>query len=182
MATIDQFKSNLIGGGARANQYRVLMNVPTGVNAFDNKTQFLVKATSLPGQTIAEIAVNFRGRQLFLAGDRTFETWTSTVINDTDFHVRNRVETWMNRINDLQSNTGLNNVSQYTADMVVQQLDRNDTVLKEYKLIGCWPTVLAPIELSYDTVSEIESFDITWRYTSFVVSGGTQPTRSFNGA
>ena len=98
MASIDDFKSNLIGGGARANQYRVVMTTPTtittGLDAV--RTQFLVKATSLPGQTIPEVAVNFRGRQLFLAGDRTFETWTTTIINDTDFMVRNALERWMN--------------------------------------------------------------------------------------
>ena len=94
MASIDDFKSNLIGGGARANQYRVVMTTPTtittGLDAV--RTQFLVKATSLPGQTIPEVTVNFRGRQLFLAGDRTFETWTTTIINDTDFMVRNAME------------------------------------------------------------------------------------------
>ena len=108
MASIDDFKSNLIGGGARANQYRVVMTTPTtittGLDAV--RTQFLVKATSLPGQTIPEVAVNFRGRQLFLAGDRTFETWTTTIINDTDFMVRNAIERWMNGINDLETNTG----------------------------------------------------------------------------
>ena len=172
MASIDDFKSNLIGGGARANQYRVFMTTPpaiaTGLDIV--RTQYLVKATSLPGQTITEIPVNFRGRQLFLAGDRTFETWTTTVINDTDFMVRNAIERWMNGINDLETNTGLSNVSDYTAQLVVEQLDRDDVILKSYVLRNCWPTVVAPIELSYDTVSDIETFDVTWRYTSFSAS------------
>tara|TARA_Y100000389_G_scaffold126933_1_gene124275 strand:- start:936 stop:1460 length:525 start_codon:yes stop_codon:yes gene_type:complete len=172
MASIDDFKSNLRGGGARANQYRVIMSTPgaiqTGLDA--TRTQYMVKATSLPGQTIPEVTVNFRGRQLFLAGDRTFETWTTTVINDTDFMVRNAMERWMNAINDLEENTGLTNVSDYTAQLVVQQLDRDDRILKSYTLRNCWPTIIAPIELSYDTVSDIESFDVTWRYTSFSAS------------
>jgi|SRR5210317_207540 hypothetical protein len=172
MASIDDFKSNLIGGGARANQYRVIMTTPpaiaTGLDIV--RTQYLVKATSLPGQTIPEVTVNFRGRQLFLAGDRTFETWTTTVINDTDFMVRNAIERWMNGINDLEENTGLVNVSDYTAQLRVEQLDRDDRILKSYTLRNCWPTVVAPIELSYDTVSDIESFDVTWRYTSFSAS------------
>jgi len=130
----------------------------------------LVKATSLPGQTIPEVTVNFRGRQLFLAGDRTFETWTTTIINDTDFMVRNAIERWMNGINNLETNTGLTNVSEYTSQLIVEQLDRDDNVLKSYVLRNCWPTVVAPVELSYDTVSDIETFDVTWRYTSFTAS------------
>ena len=172
MASIDDFKSNLIGGGARANQYRVIMSTPpaiaTGLDV--NRASFLVKATSLPGQTISEIEVQFRGRQLYLAGDRTFETWTTTIINDTDFMVRNAMERWMNGINDLDENTGLTNVSDYTAQVTVEQLDRDDNILKSYVLKNCWPTAVTPIELSYDTVSDIETFDVTWRYTSFTPS------------
>ena len=172
MASIDDFKSNLIGGGARANQYRVIMSTPpaiaTGLDV--NRASFLVKATSLPGQTISEIEVQFRGRQLYLAGDRTFETWTTTVINDTDFMVRNAMERWMNGINNLDENTGLTNVSDYTAQVTVEQLDRDDNILKSYVLKNCWPTAVNAIELSYDTVSDIETFDVTWRYTSFTPS------------
>lgn len=172
MASIDDFKSNLIGGGARANQYRVIMSTPpaiaTGLDV--NRASFLVKATSLPGQTISEIEVQFRGRQLYLAGDRTFETWTTTIINDTDFMVRNAMERWMNGINDLDENTGLTNVADYTAQVTVEQLDRDDNILKSYVLKNCWPTAVTPIELSYDTVSDIETFDVTWRYTSFTPS------------
>jgi hypothetical protein len=80
------------------------------------------------------------------------------------------MERWMNAINDLEENTGLTNVSDYTAQLVVQQLDRDDRILKSYTLRNCWPTIIAPIELSYDTVSDIESFDVTWRYTSFSAS------------
>ena len=126
MASIDDFKSNLIGGGARANQYRVILTTPpaitTGLDI--NRTSFLVKATSLPGQTISEIEVQFRGRQLYVAGDRTVETWTTTFINDTDFMVRNAMERWMSGINDLETGLGLNNVSDYTA------LGENDVYLQ----------------------------------------------------
>ena len=104
----------------------------------NRRTSFLVKATSLfKSQTIPEVTVNFRGRQLFLAGDRTFETWTTTVINDTDFMVRNAMERWMNAINDLEENTGLVNVNDYTADLQVRQLDRDDRILKSYTLRSC---------------------------------------------
>ena len=173
MASIDDFKGQLTGGGARANQFEVIIPsiagvIGTGINSFT--TSFLVRTAQLPGQTITEIPINFRGRQLFIAGDRTFETWSTTVFNDTDFMIRNAIERWMNGINDLSESTGLSNVADYTADLFVDQLDRNDTAIKTYVLKNCWPTAITPIELSYDTVSDIETFDITWRYTSFSAS------------
>lgn len=167
--SIDNFAANMAGGGARANQFRVIMNTPTGISTGLSAvtTSFLVRTASLPGQTITEIPINFRGRQLYLAGDRTFETWSTTVFNDTDFMIRNAMERWMNGINDLANATGLSNVRDYTADMIVEQLNRDDQVIKTYVLRNCWPTAIAAIELNMDTVSEIETFDITWRYTTF---------------
>jgi hypothetical protein len=124
----------------------------------------------LPGQAITEIPINFRGRQLFVAGDRTFETWTTTILNDTDFKVRNNMEAWMSSINDLETSVGVSDLSLYTSDILIQQLDRDNSVLKSYTLKTCWPTAIAAIDLNMDTVSEIETFDVTWRYTSFSAS------------
>ena len=104
MANINDFKSRLAGGGARANQFRVILPPPVGqVTAAINTEQFafLCRSASLPGQTLAEIAIPFRGRTLYVAGERTFDTWTTSVFNDTDFGVRREVERWMNGINDL---------------------------------------------------------------------------------
>ena len=172
MATLDEFKANLIGGGARANQFRVTFNTPgaiaTGLDV--RKASFLIKAAALPGQTIAEIAVLFRGRNLYIAGDREFETWETTVINDTDFNIRNAMERWLNAINDTVTNTGLSNVADYTADLTVEQLDRDDTVLKSYILRNCMPQGTGAIELSYETANAIEEFTVTWRYSHFEAS------------
>ena len=169
MATLDEFKANLIGGGARANQFRVTFNTPgaiaTGLDV--RKASFLIKAAALPGQTIGEIVVPFRGRNLYIAGDREFETWETTVINDTDFNIRNAMERWLNAINDTATNTGLSNVADYTADLTVEQLDRDDTVLKSYILRNCMPQGTGAIELSYETANAIEEFTVTWRYTHF---------------
>ena len=169
--SIDQFKSRLSGGGARANQFRVSLNPPaitTGL--IPENASFMVKAAALPGQAITEIPINFRGRQLFVAGDRTFETWTTTIMNDTDFAIRNAMERWMSGINDLETSIGVTDMLEYTSDIIVRQLDRDNTILKSYVLKTCWPTVIAPIDLNMDTVSEIETFDVTWRYTSFSAS------------
>ena len=172
MATIDEFKAQLTGGGARANQFRVTFNTPgaiaTGLDV--RRTSFLVKTANLPGRTMNEIAVPFRGRNLYIVGDSDFETWETTVINDTDFMVRNAMERWQNAMNDLVTNTGLVNSADYQADLVVEQLDRDDTVLKSYILRGCFPQVVAPIELGFETTNAIEEFGVTWRYHHFEAS------------
>ena len=172
MATIDEFKANLIGGGARPNQFRVTFNTPgaiaTGLDV--RKSSFLIKAAQLPGQTLGEIPIPFRGRNLYIAGDREFETWETTVINDTDFNIRNAMERWLNAINDTVTNTGLSNVADYTADLTVEQLDRDDTVLKSYILRNCMPQGTGAIELSYETTNAIEEFSVTWRYSHFEAS------------
>ena len=121
----------------------------------------------MPGQTIAEVPVPFRGRNLYIAGDREFDTWDTTIINDIDFQIRNEIEAWMNSINDLETNQGLNNVDDYTADLIVEQLGRDNKILKTYILRNCQPTVMSPIDLSYDTTNAIEEFTVTWRYTHF---------------
>ena len=172
-ANINAFKANIAGGGARANQFQVMLDNPAGITAGLNgaRDAYMVKASSLPGQTITEVPVPFRGRTLYLAGDREFETWTTTVINDTDFLVRNAIETWMSGINDLETSAGATLPASYFGVMRVEQLDRSNNLLKSYTLKNCWPTSISAIELSYDTVSEIETFDVTWRYTDFSASG-----------
>ena len=172
MATIDQFAAYLTGGGSRANQFRVTFTSPVaaGAGLATTKTQYMCKSASLPGQTITEIPVNYRGRILYVAGDRTFETWTTTIVNDTDFQARNAVEGWMSAINDLESNQGLVRPRTYTADLIVEQLDASERVRKSYVMRNCWPTAINAIELNMDTVSAIEEFEITWRYTHFSAS------------
>jgi hypothetical protein len=171
-ANINDFKANIAGGGARANQFRVILSTPgaiaTGLDAAADA--FLIKASSLPGQTITEIAVPFRGRNLYIAGDREFETWTTTVINETDFRIRNGIERWMSGINDLETSTGFTDPASYYAQLQVDQLDRDNNILKSYVLKNCWPTAISAVELSYDTVSEVETFDVTWRYTDFTAT------------
>ena len=169
MATIDEFKSNLRGGGARANQFKVIF--PTNVVGIPRTSEFLCKAAALPGQTVTEIPVPFRGRNLYVAGDREFETWDTTFLNDTPFDIRNAMEQWLNLMNNLETNSGLNDVSTYTSNVTVRQLGRDNQILKTYTLVNCMPTVVSPIDLSMDTASAIEEFTVTWRYTHFRTSG-----------
>ena len=172
-SNIDTFKANLAGGGARANQFKIIFNrPPTLAGGLDiAKTSFLVRTGQLPGSSVGEVVVPFRGRALYLAGDREYEPWTTTVLNDTDFMVRNAMENWANGMNDFEMGTGLTNVVDYTADLRVEQLDRDDTVIKTYILRNCFPQAIGAIDLSFDTTTEVETFDITWRYTHFTPSG-----------
>jgi hypothetical protein len=135
MANIDDFKANLIGGGARSNQFRVTITAPPGIAiGLDvRRTSFLVRSSNLPAMSLGEIPIPFRGRNIYIAGDRTFdEQWTTTFFNDTDFMIRNAMERWSNGINDLADNTGVIAPADYQTDLTVEQLDRDDTVLKSY--------------------------------------------------
>jgi hypothetical protein len=161
--TISDFKSKLTGGGARPNLFEVELAFPDAV-AIDNdvlqKARFLVKAAALPASTIANIDIPFRGRILKIAGDRTFETWTITVINDVDFSIRSAFEKWMNSINKLSDGTGLTNPIDYQKDAIVKQLDRDGSLLRSYKFWDIFPTNISTIDLSYDTTDTIQEFTV----------------------
>ena len=175
MAAIDDFKANLLGGGARANQYRVTITPPTGIaTGLDvRRTSFLVTASNLPGMTLGEISIPFRGRSIYIAGDRTFdEGWTTTFMNDTDFMIRNSMERWSNGINDLAAGTGVIAPADYQTDLFVDHLDRDDTILKSYIFRNSWPTTISAIELANEAADAIETFEVTWRYQHFEASGG----------
>tara|TARA_B100000519_G_scaffold174168_1_gene161924 strand:+ start:225 stop:758 length:534 start_codon:yes stop_codon:yes gene_type:complete len=174
MANIDDFKANLIGGGARANQFRVTISPPPGIAiGLDvRRTSFLVQSAQLPAMTLGEVEVAFRGRKIYVAGDRSFEgTWNATVINDTDFMIRNAMERWNNGINDLADNTGITTPADYQSDLVVEQLDRDDTVLKSYVFRSAYPLSVGSIDLNVTTDNELETFEIQFRYQHFEASG-----------
>ena len=161
---ITDFKSKLSGGGARSNLFECELAFPTavnveGLNDILNKARFLVKAANLPASNVAPIEVPFRGRVLKIAGDRTFDTWTITIINDTDFAIRSAFEKWMNTINRVSDNTGTTNPVDYQADAFVFQLDRSGETLRKYHFYDVFPTQVAPIELSYDAQG-IQEFQV----------------------
>ena len=160
---ITDFKSKLIGGGARPNLFEVELAFPEEI-AIDNdvkeKARFLVKAAALPASNITPIDVNFRGRILKIAGDRTFDTWTITVINDTEFAIRSAFEKWMNSINRLSDATGTNNPADYQEDAYVHQLDRDGSTLRTYRFYDVFPTQISQVDLSYETVDTIQEFTV----------------------
>ena len=175
--SIDSFKSRLIGGGARPNLFEVELNFPSGVGIFDDEIEntthrMMIKGAQLPASNIAEVIVPFRGRQLKVAGDRRFDPWTITIINDVDFKIRTAFERWMNLINKHEDNSGLTDPTAYQKDLFVRQLGRAPLsgvgpetadqlpVLKMYKFHGTFPTNISDIPLSYDSSDTLEEFSV----------------------
>jgi len=161
---VDDFKAKLRGGGARPNLFQVTINYPGFAEGNSELTSFLVEAAELPGSTFGQIVIPFRGRQLKMAGDRTFAEWTTTIINDTDFAIRDAIERWMNGINGHNANTGLAVPVAYEADLKVEQLDREGDVIKTYNFRGAYPQDLSPIALSFGDNDNIERFTCTWAF------------------
>ena len=175
---ISDFKSKLTGGGARPNLFEVELAFPQAV-AIENdvlqKSRFLVKAAALPASTISPIEVPFRGRILKIAGDRTFETWTITVLNDVDFVIRSAFEKWMNIINSMEDATGVQNPDDYQKDAMVHQLDRDGGILRSYKFWDIFPTNISTIDLSYETTDTLEEFTVEMQVQWWEAYKGTSP-------
>ena len=178
--TLDAFKGRMIGGGARPNLFECELYFPddaipegTTRDALTDRTRFLVKAANLPASNISPINIPFRGRNLKVAGDRTFDPWTITIINDVDFGIRTAFERWMNLINKHEDNAGLTDPTSYQKDLYVKQLGRAEAqgsnpttnakipVLKQYRFLGTFPTNVSDIALSYDSSDTIEEFSVT---------------------
>ena len=191
LRTITQFKSKLVGGGARPNLFEVEIPsfpVAAGANAWrtgdsqeSDMFKFMCKAAQLPASNIAEIAVPFRGRTLKVAGDRTFDTWTITVINDENFLLRNAFESWMQGISKNSNNTGATNPADYMTYALVHQLGRGAdrgassseasasvggsaiVPLKTYTFFDIFPTEISDIPLSYESTDVIEEYTVTFQ-------------------
>lgn len=159
------------GGGARPNQFRVELTFPAFVggqaSAAGNAAQFLCKATTLPGSTLEDAMIHFRGRPVHFAGERTFQPWTVTAYNDTNFLLRNVMEKWSNGIINYTSTNGIMRPTDYQVDLYVHQLDRNDNIIKTYKMFDAWPVDVGIIQLDFDANNQVEMFDITFLYNYF---------------
>jgi hypothetical protein len=175
MANINDFKAKLAGGGARANQFKVTMPFPgyAQVGGEIEDLAFLCTTAQIPAMNVGLVNVPFRGRQIKIAGDRTFADWSITVLNDTNFKLRNAFERWQNGINNMSDNEGLSNPVDYQVDAFVDQLDRNGNTLKSYTLRGAFPTEVAAIDLNFGTNDEVETFGVTFQYQYFETSTTT---------
>ena len=189
--SIIDFRSRLKGGGARSNLFEVQMAFPDfakPVNEALNDIPFLVKAAEIPASNIGNIPVPFRGRVLPIAGDRTFDPWTVTIINDTNFRLRDVMERWSDGINDIQTAQGTTNPEEYQTQAKVLQLSRgidtngkvrsnsNIPILREYDFIGIYPNVVSSIPLDHGATDQIEEFQVTFNYLYYEVRGKDDET------
>ena len=161
---VDDFKAKLRGGGARSNLFKATINFPGYAAGDVEMTSFMCKGAQLPQSVIEEVPISFRGRILKIAGERSFEPWSVTVLNDTDFGTRDAMERWMNGINGHTTNVGLVNPVDYQADLIVEQLDRDGTSIKRYDFRGAFPVLVGEINLDYDTAGQIEQFEVVFAY------------------
>jgi hypothetical protein len=208
---ISEFKSRLTKGGARPNLFLVRLNFPTtlsdivDISPVDSATEltsqaeFLVKTAQLPASTIGVIDVPFRGRMLKVAGDRTFEPWSVTVINDGSFSIRKAFETWSRGVNALTENVsqlgyGSGDPVSYCVDMTVFQLSRDNQtpsktptnmnslgedgmeVVRAYKFFDAWPSAISAIDLSYESNDQVEEFTVEFQYNYYEVTNPTLDT------
>ena len=186
--SITNFRDRLVGGGARPNFFEVNITLPTSVDKFadvDTDMRFMIKAAEIPAANLGNIPIPFRGRVLPVAGDRTFDPWTVTVINDTSFNIRDAMEQWSNSINDLQFDGGITSPANYQTDAFVTQLGRvndnsgklsggadNMQQIRQYKFFGIYPSVVSSIPLDYGATDSIEEFQVTFNYIYWTVESG----------
>ena len=180
--SITNFRDRLVGGGARPNMFEVNITLPEQIAPNGDISQdmrFLVKGAEIPAAVIGNIPVPFRGRVLPVAGDRTFPTWTVTVINDAQFNIRDAMEQWSNLINDLQFDVGDINPADYQTKAEVFQLSRQSQgsggqsagkggeiiqTLRTYNFEGIYPTEVSSIALDYGATDQVEEFQVTFNY------------------
>ena len=190
--SITNFRDRLVGGGARPNFFEVNITIPESVSKFgdvDTDMRFMIKAAEIPAANIGNIPIPFRGRVLPVAGDRTFDPWTVTIINDTSFNIRDTMEQWSNSINDLQFDGGITNPSGYQTDAFVTQLGRvndnsgqlssgtdNMQQIRQYKFFGIYPNAVSSIPLDYGATDNIEEFQVTFNYIYWTVESGANIT------
>lgn len=166
---VTAFRSQLPGGGARTNLFKVTMPAPGYVEFPSEKMSFLCKAAQLPESTIGIVEVPYFGRNIKVAGDRTFPEWTVTIINDEDFLIRDAFERWMDGI-DTHERRGTkrgaadSNPNSYVADGIVQQYSKSGDIIKEYSFVNMFPTNVAPIDVAWETNDTIEEFTVTFNY------------------
>ena len=187
--SIIAFRDRMVGGGARSNLFEVNISLPAGVEdpsgQYDRDIRFFTKAAEIPAANVGNIPVPFRGRVLPIAGDRTFDPWTVTIINDQTFNIRDVMEQWSNKINDLQFAGGDINPADYQTKAEVFQLGRNAKndgldmtggetipVLRQYNFEGIYPNAVSSIPLDYGATDQIQEFQVTFNYIFWTVEGG----------
>lgn len=166
---IADFRAQLQFDGARPNLFEVQVNFPAQIapgNAAQKLT-FMARTAQLPGSTVGVVPLQYFGREVKLAGNRTFADWTLTIINDEDFAVRKALERWMNAINQHnfnRRNSSFQSATSYTSNALVKQYGKTGNSIKQYNFIGMFPSDLAPIDLDWSANDTVEEYAVTFQY------------------
>ena len=173
---VTEFRSNMVGDGARPNLFQVNLAFPLiadNAAVAGQKITFMAKTAQLPGSSVGTVPVYYFGRELKFAGNRTFPDWSLQIINDEDFVIRDALESWMNQINSHQSNirnVNANNPVNYTVDAHVTQYGKTGNTLKQYDFVGLFPIDIAPIDLDWGSNDTIEEYSVTFAYQYWTAS------------
>jgi len=176
--SINNFRAQLVGQGARPNLFEVTIPFPTSVQVGEagQKMTFMCKGAQVPGADLGLVEVPYFGRNIKLAGNRTFAEWTTTIINDEDFVVHGGITNWMNAINSHEENRRGTTGTEYQVDAEVTQYKKEGEIAKTITLVNCWPSSIAAIELGWDQNDAIEEFAVTWQYDWWQAQDGTHLT------
>lgn len=167
---ISQFKNKLGAGGARPNQFLVTLTFPAALGAGSSDDSLLVTSAALPASNVNPTIVQYRGREVKFAGERTFDPWTITVLNDTSMKMRRLFEAWSNLMNNRVDNGGSLAPATYMCDLEVAQLDRNDAIIRSYKIFNSFPITVSEVALAYSANDVISEFNVTFQYSHFEVT------------
>lgn len=166
---INEFKARLGAGGARPNQFLVTLTFPGAVGASAGQDSLLVTAASLPASNVNPTIIQYRGREVKFAGERTFDPWVITIANDTSMRLRTLFERWSDLMNNRLNNGGEITPALYMADLQVDQLDRNDAIIRSYSIKDAFPINVSEIALAYSQNDVISEFQVTFQYQWFEV-------------
>lgn len=166
---IVNFRNKLGEGGARPNQFLVTINWPLAVGSGTSDESILVSGAALPASNVGATILPYRGREVKLAGERTFDPWTITVLNDSDMKLRRKFELWSDLMNNRVTNGGITVPSLYFSDLMVEQKTRNDITVRTYLMRGAFPTQVSEVALDYGQNDVISSFTVTLMYQRFDV-------------
>ena len=187
MARLSDFVGALKDGGARANQFEVnITGGPATLLTSSQDFRFLCRSTTVPALTMGEIAVPYRGRQIFVAGDRTYYTWTAGIISDRGMIMRSAFEQWQSFLGDIGGTTNRSaigdNPATYYGTALIKQKDRNDATLRVYTLYDVWPTSVDAMEFNYETNDTLMEFSVTFRFNHMTISGAPTGQLGSSGA
>lgn len=176
----NEFRTAMPLGGARPNLFEVEINFPDFVDGgtlAGRQARLLCQSASVPASSVGTVEVPYFGRTVKFAGDRTYDEWSTTILNDETFSVRRALEQWQNAVNQFDFNSfNRQNVDAggsvgYLANITVKQFTKTGTVAQQYQLKNAWPSEIGEIDLDWGTTDEIETFDVTFTYDYYTIEG-----------